>query len=556
MRTLEQALYDHELIVLRVIGEWWELDLTGADKAACVKALAQTLTQLSMTEEISFLPPEEADAIKELIAEGGRLPVATFSRKHGEVRLMGPGRLEREEPWLDPASPAEALWYRGFLYRAFNETADGLIEFFYLPQELLSHFYQIESESKTLREPEKLGPVAVPADFLAGDTDAVDDLTTILAMAQNQPLSDEKRDQLRPFLLQNPAPRRDLLIHLAREMELLKKSDEGARPTRTAGAWLRLSREEQLRQLAEAWRQSSWNELCHTPELACEGSGWSNDPTQARAALLAILPRTEAWYRLGEVVSLLKESNPDFQRPEGNYDIWYIRDVASNAFITGFTNWDLVEGRLLRFLIQGPMFWLGLVDLAGEPESEAPIFRLTTYALKWLEGQPASRDEVTIPLVVQDDATVIVPFNCGRYHRFQVARISEAEPVTPGKPFQYRLTPRSLQQAREQNIGPERVLQFLAEASGRPVPTSTQRALERWSERGNEASLQQVFILRVRDAEILDKLAANVKTRPFLGERLADLAVIVASGDWQKLRQSAAQLGLLLDTANELTQDN
>ena len=32
MRTLEQALLDHELIVLRVIGEWLRLDLTGTDK--------------------------------------------------------------------------------------------------------------------------------------------------------------------------------------------------------------------------------------------------------------------------------------------------------------------------------------------------------------------------------------------------------------------------------------------------------------------------------------------------------------------------------------------
>jgi len=39
MRTLEQALLDHDLIVLRVIAEWLELDLTGADKAESVEQL-------------------------------------------------------------------------------------------------------------------------------------------------------------------------------------------------------------------------------------------------------------------------------------------------------------------------------------------------------------------------------------------------------------------------------------------------------------------------------------------------------------------------------------
>ena len=32
MRDLESALTDHELVVLRVIGEWWGLDLTGSQK--------------------------------------------------------------------------------------------------------------------------------------------------------------------------------------------------------------------------------------------------------------------------------------------------------------------------------------------------------------------------------------------------------------------------------------------------------------------------------------------------------------------------------------------
>ena len=55
MRALEQALNDHELIVLRVIGEWWEMDLTGLDKVARATALPRlpaapvTMTDLSFS---------------------------------------------------------------------------------------------------------------------------------------------------------------------------------------------------------------------------------------------------------------------------------------------------------------------------------------------------------------------------------------------------------------------------------------------------------------------------------------------------------------------------
>src|SRR5574339_668983 len=146
MHTLSQALQEHELIVLRVIGEWWDLDLTGSGKAACVKELAAALSELNLPEEVGYLPPEEANGIQALVQAGGRMPVAAFARDFGDVRLMGPGRLEREEPWFDPANAAEALWYRGFLYRAFDETAEGVIEFYYLPDELMAQFPKPEKK--------------------------------------------------------------------------------------------------------------------------------------------------------------------------------------------------------------------------------------------------------------------------------------------------------------------------------------------------------------------------------------------------------------------------
>ena len=152
MRSLEQALIDHELLTLRVIGEWWELDLTGTNKSGAVEALAEALARVDMQQEMIFLPPEEEEAMGDLVAQGGRAPVAVFSRTHGDIRMMGPGRMEREEPWLDPVSATEALWYRGFVYRGFDEAAEEVLEFYYLPTELFAAFPQ--TESTALSQPE------------------------------------------------------------------------------------------------------------------------------------------------------------------------------------------------------------------------------------------------------------------------------------------------------------------------------------------------------------------------------------------------------------------
>jgi hypothetical protein len=561
MRTLLKALQEHELIVLRVIGEWWELDLTGADKAASCKALAERLAELDFAQEILYLPPEEAAAIQTLVRSNGRSPVASFERLHGEVRLMGPGALEREEPWFDPISPVEALWYRGFVYRGFDETAEGMIEFYYIPQELLAKLPRPEKPkevretaasasstklSRSVQAVSPFTPVPEPNRYTPASSSAVDDLTTLLALAQRTALRSEALDLLPQILLDNDADRRSLLINLAREMEMLREVEGGIRPTRTAVSWLTKSREAQLRALMDAWSSSGWNDLCHTPGLRCEGEHWHNDPILARTALLDALPQTPDWYRLSDLVGHIKKTDPDFQRPDGNYDTWYVRDVAQDNYLSGIENWELVEGRLLAFLVQGPLVWLGLAETAVQGKND--LFRLTDRALEWLASTPPATEEVTVPIVVQPDAAVLVAHNANRHHRFQVARISEPQPVTPGKPYAYQITPASLKQARAEGIEPDRILTFLQEAGERPLPAATKRGIERWQARGVEGRLETAVILRVRDAGILETLRTNAKTRDFIDESLGELAATVRLENWEKLREAAAQLGLLLDS--------
>ena len=630
MYSLEKALDDHELIILRVIGEWWELELTGADKPACVKELSKSLSRLDITSEMDYLGPEEAAALEEIINAGGKVPVATFERTHGKVRQMGPGRLEREEPWLDPASPAESLWYRGFIFRGFDESEGAdFAEYFYVPTELFEQFPPPSSKQsakpKVIRErptgtsgepepiakakpelpadleaflndvqkgkrgqavpksepvnaspkkePERqaapapptiqavkapksfesapaIRAVKAPKSFESAATTAVDDMTTILALSQNFPLQSEAIEWLSAYLLDPDEGRRNLLVTLAFEQGLLRETDVGDglgyRPARPAVPWLKKEREGQLRDLVEAWSSTAWNDLYRVPELVCEGSNWKNDPILARTALLEVLPQSTDWFTTADLAAYIHQTDPDFQRPDGNYTTWYIRDRATGSYLSGFENWHQVEGRLLTFLITGPLHWLGMTEYAVN--GEETLYRLTPRAIAWLKNAPPPTvKETTAPIVVQDDATLLVPITANRYHRFQATRITEPLPLEEGRPYQYTFTPQSLHLASEQGIEPDRLLQFLEEAGSRALPASTKRAIERWAEKGTEARLEQVVILRVSEADILQKLQANSRTRPYLSEFLGDLAVIVRAGDWPHLRQAAAQLGLLLE---------
>ncbi len=356
MRSLVQALSDHELLTLRVIGEWWELDLTGTDKGGAIKALVEAFSKVDIQQEMIFLPPEEAAALSDLAAQGGRAPVAVFSRDHGDVRLIGPGRMEREEPWLDPISATEALWYRGLIYRGFDETAEELLEFYYIPTELFAGFPQVRPVGM---EPPAVSLHALdspPPAALAAPTEAVDDLTALLALTLKITISKEQRAIVDSLLLNADPERRSLLLTLANELGLLREGDGGLRPTRAALDWLKKSRDAQLFALADAWNNSDWNDLCHTPGLQCEGENWHNDPILARTTLLDLLPRNTDWYALSDLVNFVKLINPDFQRPDGNYDVWYIRDAAHDGYLAGFDAWDHVEGRLLKLPDLEPSF--------------------------------------------------------------------------------------------------------------------------------------------------------------------------------------------------------
>jgi hypothetical protein len=457
--------------------------------------------------------------------------------------------MEREEPWLDPVSATEALWYRGFIYRGFDETADEVLEFFYMPNELLGGFAQIKPAETNQPQSAMMRPIdGTPERWQEAVTYAVDDLTALMGIAQQMTLQKGKRSDIERFLLDPDPERRSLLLTLANEMGLVRQSDGRLRPTRAAIAWLKRSRDAQLFALADAWSNSDWNDLCHTPGLQCEGENWHNDPILARTALLDALPRKPDWYYLADLIITIKHVNPDFQRPDGNYDTWYIRDADSEGYLAGFDAWDHVEGRLIRFLIKSPLYWLGMVEVADASKREQTAFRLTERALRWLDGDSPAEDDVREVIVVQKDGIVLVPQNGDRYHRFQVARIGDAMEVEKGQPFRYRLSPQSLTSAREQGIKSERLLQFLAQASGRSLPKSIQRAVERWEKRGIEGRIESVTVLRVNDESILETLRTNPRTRDYLGESLGDLAVVIKPGLWEEFCAATAELGLFLET--------
>ncbi len=560
LRTLYQALLDSELARMRVIARLWEIPLTAERRPDLAAQLADGMARTSAVEAAwKALSSEEQAALEDLLRhENGAIPWAVFTRRWGGVRAVGPGRLEREALWRTPISPAEGLWYHGFLQRAFQETAAGSVEMAFVPEEL--KLYLPSPPPLPALAPDPIAPPAAPLPY--GDTLA-DDLTVLWSYLQTEtmrkiPLALDhgwpprhRRTVLRR--INPPAETRLALLEtLSLEQGWIRLEPNGRlRPApEPVVTWLRSDRWSQWQTLAQAWITSrDWNDLAVVPTLRPDPSdGWPADPRAARQAFLQLLKSCTpgVWYAVADFIRIIKDQNPEFLRASGDYERAAPQDAVTHAPLRGFGAWESVEGALIAAYLTGPLNWLGAVELGAYAPALAPhAFRLTAAGAALLELAPPPPLAELAPVTLRPDGSLQIPPG-RRYELFQLSRI--ARPAHDTAPGRYRLSPRMLARARHQGIPLERILSFLEEATGQPVAPILQRALERAYQTADEARLEKLWLLQVRVPALLEKPAL----RALMHQPLGPHAALIREADRERTLAQLLQEGLLPETDDDI----
>ena len=564
MPDLSKSLQGHDLGHLKIIAQLWGIDMAAPNARIALQNLIPELLNRDLAAEIvSQLPTEARTALEDLTNQDeSRLLWALFTRRYGAVREMGPGRRDRDRPFLNPISPAEALWYRALIGRAFFDTPNGPEEFAYIPEDLVLLLPSTQPQPGS-----SMGRRASPAEkgYLQPANDCILDHACTLLAALRLGFSTEQLDEIEtswnePEIkspLQQSAPPltvRALKALLAAAGLIDSAGMPLPDPTRE---FLEADRGPALAVLARAWLHSSlFNELRLMPGVRSEGE-WENDPLRARQSLLDFLTAVpspgdakEPWFwSLEAFVDAIRQNFPDFQRPAGDYDSWYLWDEVQGEYLRGFQHWDRVEGGLIRFILSGPMHWLGITDLAWsanprlDNRAHLTAFKFSPWGETLLHGQaPTGLAAENAVLQVRSDALMIAPRLLLRAVRYQVARFCEWEPEKPDT-YGYRLTPDSLVRARQQNLTTNHLLRLLQRHS-RTVAPSLVRAIERWERVGVEAHLEQVTILRLSSPDLLQTVRASKAAR-FLGDPLGPTSIIVKPGAMEKVLTILAELGYL-----------
>lgn len=604
MPSLLNTLPQNDLEFLRIVSQLWGVELQSTQPSHAIEELVEALCDaVTLEEVVSTLTDDARDALGALFAAGGRLPWAAFSRRFGTVREMGPGKRDREKPHLRPTSPAEILYYRALIARAFFDTPSGPQEFAFIPDDLFEALGFIEfeppdsasapeaepipesqpateaeyaTESDDLAEPEYQDLNEFDGELDSGETETDDEngetpdetqtprppaRLSSPATPATQPESALPGRAATPNERAHPIPASDVILDDATTLLAALRSGLPAPTTATpadfiravllaagilrdsapqpeaAKAFLEAPRPAALEQLTQAWQSSDINDLRKTPGLICEGA-WTNDPLVTREFLLDLIGSLPegTWWSLPAFIRDIKARYPDFQRPAGNFDAWLIRRQADGESLRGFAHWDEVDGALIRYIITGPLHWLGEVDLAAPAENgTVTAFRLANL--------PPKREEKG-KISVSSNGSIAVPREAARAVRYLVARFCAWEAEKAGV-YRYRVTPASLKRARQQGLKVEHLLSLLAKHSEGAVPPAFIKALNRWEAKGSEARIETLTVIKVASPEILNEL--RQKAARFLGEVIGPTTVAVKSGAAPKVLAILNEMGFLTE---------
>ena len=572
MKKLLATLHDCDPGMLPALAEIWSVDGKSLSNDELIRQLQRAMLDPPQAEAAWDRLDEPARTALQLLVSSARsrMKVGQFERFYGEIRKLGRAQIEREQPHLQGQSLAETLYYRGFIGEGFDKVDERLIGFVYVPTDLIealplhktSFGALAENVAPADDELPRIGLVDDVDEVIPADTSIVDDMTTLLALlqAEPRPLEGERfaaaaADAIKPNLLRPSDARLDFMLGLGLSADLIARQENKAHPSRSeARAWLEASRAEQIRGLAQAWLESSsYRDMWRIPGLYPDDTGWSYDAAAARKAVMELLGDLlpeQGWVSINDLIEIIKEFEPDFQRLNGDYDQWYIRNDAGE-YLSGFESWDAVEGSLIEFYIVGPMHWLGLVDIGED------VLRLTAYgrAFLGLSDWPQLQ-ETTTRIEVRNDGQLLASRRVNRFERFQLARFAHC--AATGDPYVYRLDAPGIQRAAAQGITTQHIQAFISrQLEGKPMPLPIVKLLRNWREGAKTAvTFETLTVLRTTSEGALEKIFAVPALRRYLGARLGPMACVVRAGQWETLQAKLGEHGIEVDSSRLQSRDD
>jgi len=355
-------------------------------------------------------------------------------------------------------------------------------------------------------------------------------------------------------------PRLHFIRLLLQEMDLLK-----VRPSRSVVNAIQVSNFwgasplARVKKTFQTWRDKVfWNELRYLPGITVQ-AGYTPDLSPVAVARkrvldhLTELPMGE-WVAQDRLINHLRMTDYEFlfsrevpaQRYHygyGYYSSGYDTPYAAYRNSLGWQfspitdeaqGWEVVEAQFIRNILNGPLHWMGLVDLGytGRVDEDGAALQPVAYRITeigaWLLGLGES------PKLPADEGQVVVQPN---FQIFALDPISDqvlatldqfAERVSAERAIEYKLTRESVYAGQQKGWTARQVTEYLEETSGAPLPQNVARTMEEW-----EALYRRIVIHRrtalaqTATSQVMDALLADETLAALLGRRLTPTVALL-----------------------------
>jgi hypothetical protein len=350
-----------------------------------------------------------------------------------------------------------------------------------------------------------------------------------------------------------PRERWTLLAHLGLQRNLFTRQEGGLQPTEHFEEWLGLG-EAAEHQLWETYvNAEQWNDLERAGTGQGRFAGRTAEPVAARAALIGVV-RTlspDAWISAEDLIGFVRERVPDFLREGFDGATSRLVDLESGEVLGGPGSWERLEGQVVRYVLSGPLYWLGVVEWGAGGERWDRL-RLTERGRAWLLGEEQALRDAPEPLCLDEDR------NIQTTERSDLRLLWRLEPYLRlerrGPPSLYTLQRASFAAGLGGGGSLIELRELLEQGASQPLPLAIRLALERWGARAGRFRLRPAVLLLAEDANELAAVVERPELKPLLRERLGPTAALVAPARAGELAEALQHLGHLpeLDSALRL----
>lgn len=518
-----EALDEVATAVLRRIAEWHGLSVSGGTRAEMQQALVGRLTDPDYVRaQMEELSPAERKALVVARTLGGEVRGFVLSRT-----LAGnPGTLARD------------LLDRGLLFRRFVAQGAARGEIFTVPEEVLA---LVPGESDDAR------PMTLPAAREAPprtEQRTTDPAVSLFALAsfvsrhgppasagqdgkEIAALGQEVRGWTREPGGWDWQARWALLDHLGRALGWLGE-EHGARVVAPRLSTALRHREQLAQRLWHAYLEDRhWSDLNHAgvPHAdVLDEQAASPDVRREIGQVLALLPAGQ-WTALSDLVTWMEDVAPGILRSRLDARSAGLMDARREQPLLGPGTWDAVEGALIRYLVLGPFYWLGLLasDAAGERVAiTGRGFAVLTGALL---QQPAHATE---PCTWEGTADTLLasPWSdLGLLLRVETYLTLEER----GQTSRYRLRQARAAEALGRGGSVAEARELLEELTGSSLPDAVAALLTSWADREGAFQIRPAVLLEARSADALDAVLEDREAAPLVRGRVGERTVEVAA---------------------------